>query len=279
MCARSDIRADFERLITQPEDDLELGRAALVVAAEADPGCDVEAHVRTLDEWGRTLASRLDPGWNNLQKLARLRSFLFEDLRFRGAQRDYYDPKNSLLDQVIERKVGIPLSLSIIFMEVGWRVGIPFQGVGFPGHFLVRLCGEPRDLLLDPYSHGQSIHEEDCVRMLQHLTGGRVEFRPELLVGVSKRRMIARLLLNLKSAYLRIQDDHNALAAVERILLMTPEDTDEIRDHGLLLYRLRQHSGALAELKRYLMLAPEADDRETVERHVSELKHYLSLIN
>jgi regulator of sirC expression with transglutaminase-like and TPR domain len=147
MRARSDIRADFARLIARPEDSLDLGRAALLVAAEADPSCDIEAYLRTLDQWGETLRRRLAPDWNNLQKLARLRDFIFEELNFRGDRKDYFAPRNSLLNHVIERRLGIPLSLAIVVMEVGWRVGIPFEGVGFPGHFLVRLTGEPRDLI------------------------------------------------------------------------------------------------------------------------------------
>jgi regulator of sirC expression with transglutaminase-like and TPR domain len=156
------IRADFERMVKRPESSIELARAALLVAAESDPGVDIDGTLHTLDSWTEELRARLEPGWNNLQKLARLRAFVFDDLKFRGDHRDYYDPRNSLLHEVMERRLGIPLTLSIVFMELGWRIGIPFEGVGFPGHFLVRLTGEPGELLLDPFRRGMMITREEC---------------------------------------------------------------------------------------------------------------------
>ena len=263
----------------RPEPALDLARAALLVAAESDPNVDVDGELHTLDSWAAELRSRLEPDWNNLQKLARLRSFLFDDLGFRGNHSDYYNPSNSLLHRVIEGRRGIPLTLSIIFMELGWRVGIPLEGVGFPGHFLVRLTGEPRDLLLDPFRRGMSVHEEDCRQMLRELSGGKLEFDGALLSSISKRDMIARLLMNLKGAYLRAHDDEGALAAVDRLLLIHPEDLDEVRDRGLLLYRLRRFGPALAELTRYLEARPEAADRATVEGHVDDLRRTIAELN
>ena len=160
------VREHFVQMIQRPERAIELARTALLVAAESDPNVDIERAVGTLEAWGGELASRLDPSWNNLQKLARLRAFVFEELGFRGDRLDYYSPNNSLLHEVMERRRGVPLTLAIVMMELGWRVGIPFEGVGFPGHFLVRLTGEPKDLLLDPYKRGMSVHEEDCRQML-----------------------------------------------------------------------------------------------------------------
>jgi len=279
MTGPEDIRADFARLLRRPEAKLDLARAALLVAAESDPNVDVDVQLHTLDSWAEELRSRLDPSWNNLQKLARLRRFVYDDLGFRGDHKDYYSPSNSLLHEVMERRLGIPLTLSIIFMELGWRVGIPFEGVAFPGHFLVRLSGEPRDLLLDPFQRGMSVHEEDCRRMLAELSGGRLEFTNQLLASVSKRDMIARLLLNLKGAYLRTHQDEQALAAVDRLLLLRPGALDEVRDRGLLLYRLRRFGEALAALTTYLEAAPEANDREAVQRHVVDLRRLVAEMN
>jgi regulator of sirC expression with transglutaminase-like and TPR domain len=273
------IRDDFARLVDRPEGSLDLARAALLVAAESDPRVDVDGQMHTLDTWASTLRERLDPGWNNLQKLARLRSFVFEELGFRGDAKDYFSPDNSLLHQVMQRRVGVPLTLSIIFMELGWRVGMPFEGVGFPGHFLVRLTGEPRDLLLDPFNYGRTVHEDDCRRLLDEVTGGRLEFDHQLVASVSKRDMIVRLLLNLKGAYLRANQDEGALAAVERLLLLRPGDPDEVRDRGLLLYRLKRFGLALDGLSNYLRLRPEALDRETVEAHIANLRQIVASMN
>ena len=273
------IRADFERLVKRPEATFDLARAALLIAAESNPNMDVDANLHTLDTWAEELRRRLQPDWNNLQKLARLRNFVFEDLRFRGDQEDYYSPSNSMLNEVMERRLGVPLTLSIVFMELGWRVGIPFEGVGFPGHFLVRLTGEPRDLLLDPYRDGMSVHEEDCHRMLREISGGKLELRDAHLHSVSKHDMIARLLLNLKGAYLRAEDDAGALSAVDRLLVLRPGDLEEIRDRALLLYRLRRYWPALRDLEHYLEQRRDAPDKESLEVHVRNLHRLVSSLN
>ena len=273
------IRADFIQMVQRPEPAIDLARAALLIAAESDPDVDVEGELGILEGWAQELGRRIDPSWNNLQKLARLRAFVFEELGFRGDRQDYFSPSNSLLHQVLRRRLGIPLTLGIVMLELGWRIGIPFEGVGFPGHFLVRLAGEPRDLLLDPYRRGMSVHEEDCRKMLLDTTGGKLAFNDRLIASVGKRQMIARLLNNLKGAYLRAGQDELALAAVDRLLVLDPHDTDEMRDRGLLLYRLNQWAKALDCLRAYLEASPTAPDRPTIERHVAVLRQLLASLN
>jgi regulator of sirC expression with transglutaminase-like and TPR domain len=279
MMVPEDIRADFVQMVNRPDEALELARIALLVAAESDLEVDIDGELRQLEGWAEELRSRLGPDLNNLQKLARLRSFVFDDLGFRGDRRDYYSPSNSLLHQVMKRRRGIPLTLSIVFMELGWRIGIPFEGVAFPGHFLVRLPGEPRDLLLDPYKRGMMVHEEDCRQMLLESTGGRMSYDPALTASVGKRDMVARLLHNLKGAYLRAGDDAQALAAVERLLVLKPDDPEEIRDRGLLLFRMQKYGAALDSLNAYLAAAAGAADRETIESHVRTLRQLLATLN
>jgi len=274
-----DIRADFIQMVKRPEPSIDLARVALLVAAESDPHIDVDGELRTLESWAAELRGRLEPGWNNLQKLARLRAFVFEELGFRGDRLDYFSPSNSLLHQVIHRRRGIPITLAIVMMELGWRIGIPFEGIGFPGHFLVRLAGEPRDLILDPYRRGMSVHEEDCRRMLLETTGGKIEFEQAQLASVGKLEMIVRLLHNLKGAYLRGDENERALAAVERLLVLDPENADEMRDCGLLLFRLHRYGQALDSLTGYLDRVPVARDRETVARHVDTLRKILADLN
>ena len=279
MMAPENIRADFVQMVSRPDEALELARVALLVAAESDLDVDIDGELRQLEGWADELKGRITPDLNNLQKLARLRSFVFDDLGFRGDRRDYYSPSNSLLHQVMKRRRGIPLTLSIVFMELGWRIGIPFEGVAFPGHFLVRLPGEPRDLLLDPYKRGMMVHEEDCRQMLLESTGGRLSYDPALTASVGKRDVVARLLHNLKGAYLRAGDDAQALAAVERLLVLSPDDPEEIRDRGLLLFRLQKYGPALESLNAYLSGAVGAADRETIEGHVRTLRQLLSSLN
>jgi len=273
------IRADFIRAVQQPEPAIDLARTALLVAAEADPNVDVDGELHTLETWAAELRARIEPGWNNLQKLARLRAYVFEELGFRGDRQDYFSPSNSLLHEVLHRRRGIPITLAIVMMELGWRIGMPFEGVGFPGHFLVRLAGEPKDLLLDPYRRGMSVHEEDCRSILREATGGTIEFDHGQLVSVGKLQMLTRLLHNLKGAYLRGDDDQGALAAVERLLVLDPGNADEMRDRGLLLFRLQRYGQALDSLTAYLERAPDAQDRQTIERHAQALRQKLADLN
>jgi len=279
MVSPDDIRADFVRMMSKPEAAIDLARTALLVAAESDPNVDVDGELHTLESWAAELRARLDPGWNNLQKLARLRAFVFEELGFRGDRTDYYHPRNSLLHEVLKRRRGIPLTLAIVMMEVGWRIGIPFEGVAFPGHFLVRLPGEPGDLVLDPFKRGMTVREEDCRHMLQETTGGKLAFDPSQLASVGKREMVTRLLHNLKGAYLRAGEDEQALTAVERLLVLDPGNADETRDRGLLLFRLHRYGQALDSLSDYLARVPQALDRESVEEHVRSLRQILADLN
>jgi regulator of sirC expression with transglutaminase-like and TPR domain len=270
------IRRHFRDMLQRPDAQIDLARAALLVAAENDPTLDVDTEMARLEQWAGELGRRIDPSWNNLQRLARLRTFMYEDLGFKGDVRGYYSPANSLLHSVMSRRLGIPLTLSIVFMEIGWRIGVPFEGVGFPGHFLVRLTGEPGDLLLDPYDHGASVHEEDCRRMIELTTGGTVPYDPSMIRSLGKRDMIARLLFNLKVSCLKANDDLGALSAVERLLLLHPDDPPELRDRGLLLYRMDRYRDARGSLLAYLRARPDALDREVIERHLAALEMMLS---
>ena len=270
------IRQRFHEMMQRPEAEIDLARTALLVAAENDPALDVDTEMARLDAWAKELGRRIEPGWNSLQRLARLRTFMYEELGFKGDVRGYYSPANSMLHSVMTRRLGIPLTLSIVFMEIGWRIGVPFEGVGFPGHFLVRLTGEPGDLLLDAYDHGASVHEEDCRRMIELTTGGTVPYDPKMIRSLGKKDMIARLLFNLKVACLKASDDRGALSAVERLLLLHPNEPPELRDRGLLLYKLDRYREARSSLSAYLKYRPDALDREVVERHLAALQMMLA---
>jgi len=273
------VHADFIDLIHRPDERLELARAALLVAAECDTNVDIDDELARIRSWGDELASRIDPEWNNLQRLARLRAFLFEELGFRGDRMDYFSPSNSLLHEVVQRRRGIPLTLGILMLELGWRVGMPLEGVGFPGHFLVRLSGEPTDLLLDPYSRGMIVRREDCERMLAETTKGRMHYDETMIASVRRRDMLLRLLNNLKNAYIRRGDDTLALGVVDHLLVLTPGDAQETRDRGLLLFRLQRYVQALQYLTRYLELAPEASDHETITKHCAALRQLAASLN
>lgn len=263
-------------MMRRTDEDIELAHAALLVAAEDDPSLDPEAALATLRAWGDELAARVAPECNSLQRLARLRNFMFEELGFRGDVRDYYSPANSMLHSVMDRRLGVPLTLGIVFLELGWRLGLDLHGVGFPTHFLVRLAGEAEDLLLDAFDRGASVHEEDCHRILQASSGGMLAYEKAMIRSIGRREMVGRLLHNLKVASLREGDVERALSATDRLLLVFPDAPPEVRDRGLLLYRLDRYREALAALERYLALRPDAVDRPQVEDRLGALRIMLA---
>ena len=270
------LRAQLAALLERPDHEIDLARAALLVAAEDDPALDPDAALATLRAWGDRLASAVPPECNSLQRLARLRNFMFEELGFRGDVQGYYSPENSLLHSVMERRLGIPLTMGLVLLELGWRLGLDLQGVAFPSHFLVRLAGEAEDLLLDAYDHGGSVHEEDCRRMLLASSAGMIEFHEGMIASIGRRDTLGRLLQNLKIARLREGDAARALSATERLLLVYPGSPPEVRDRGLLLYRLDEYREALEALEFYLELRPDGVDREDIEQHVGALRMMLA---
>jgi regulator of sirC expression with transglutaminase-like and TPR domain len=204
-----------------------------------------------------------------LQEVSRV---LFEEEGFRGNRMEYYDPRNSFLNNVIDRRMGIPITLSIVYLEVGWRLGIPLHGVNFPGHFLVRYAGEAVQLLVDPFQSGMVRFEDESQDLLDHVYGGSVRMQPDFLRAADRCDILVRLLSNLKATYLNRRDDTRALAAIERILLVRPDSADDERDRGIVLTRLGRDREAAAALQRYLDLVPDAPDTARVQLLLDQLE-------
>jgi regulator of sirC expression with transglutaminase-like and TPR domain len=190
---------------------------------------------------------------------------------FRGNAESYYDPRNSFLNDVLDRRLGIPATLSIIFLEVGWRLRLPLEGVNFPGHFLIRYNGEAMPLLLDPFQRGEIRFLDQAQELLDRVYGGEVTLRPEYLKPASRKDILVRLLQNLKGIYLNARDDARALAAIERIIMIRPNAFDEVRDRGMLLARVGRVEEAIVDLQRYLSSMPDATDATRVRLLLDEL--------
>ena len=192
--------------------------------------------------------------------------------KLRGNREHYHDPRNSLLNDVLDRGLGIPLTLAIVLLEVGWRLDLPLEGVNFPGHFLVRYRGEAKQFLIDPFHGGMIRSRDEVQQLLTRQQGVPARLDDRLLRTASKRDMIVRLLLNLKGIYHRTGDDARALSTVERILVVSPTARRQIRDRGYLLARLGRDHEAVAQLETYLAFAPNAGDVGRVEALVRDLK-------
>lgn len=255
---------------------LPLLEATLEIAAEEHETMDVGAQVARVETIGAEAASRLAGLTNTFAKLDALRVFLFEDLGFKGNVDNYDDPRNSYLDDVLERKLGIPLTLSILVIEVARRAGLAAEGVGLPGHFIVRIEESERRLLIDPFHGGHIITIEDCRDLVVRTTGRASLFRKDSVDTATPRAMLTRLLLNLKRIHLAQGDYIRALAVVERLLVIAPSDAKEIRDRGLLLAHLGQSGAAVTDLECYLALAPGAPDVESVRGRLAWIRRRAS---
>ncbi len=240
-------RARFARLIAQPEADIDLARGALAIAADGradvDPGATLAAETHVID---------------------RLQDVLFRESGFRGpTAAEYHDPRASLLDVVVARRVGLPISLAIVELEVAWRIGLGLVGIGLPGHFIV---GAPGGVILDPAADGRRLTPDDCQALLRRSIGDGILFHSGMLRPSGKREILARVLRNLRSAQLAARDWPAALGAVELLMIIEPTDPDHGRDRGLLLGRVGRFNEAVAALGRYLQERPDGHDTADVRQ-------------
>jgi regulator of sirC expression with transglutaminase-like and TPR domain len=267
------LRKRFLAEISQGNDQINLAAAALMVAREEYVQLPEERYLSQLDLLAEETRDRLDEETAPLFILQELLNTLYNRHGFRGNREAYYDPRNSFLNDVLDRKLGIPLTLGIVVLEVGWRLGLPLEGVNFPGHFLVRFRGDAIDLLIDPYDGGAVRFEDEAQELLDRVYGGMIRIDDSFLRAATKREMLVRMLVNLKSLYLNVRDHGRALAAVERLLLIRPIGSAEIRDKGVILARLGRKREALEQLEAYLNVAPDASDTQRILSLVEELKN------
>lgn len=271
-------RRRLARLLAQPDASVELAHAALLIAAEERPGLDVEHYRARLYELGLAARERLARNQESTPVSA-LNKFIFEELGFAGNQSEYYDPRNSLLSDVLERRTGIPITLSVVYMEIGRRAGLEVEGIGLPGHFIVR-AKEPRGepVLVDPFN-GKIIDTEDCQERLDTIYGGHATLTDAHLRPLSTREILARLLRNLKGIYAQAGLYRRALSIIERILLVAPDSIEERRDRGALLAQLGRYSEAIIDVQAYLKRAANAPDAERVKEQLQKMQAQLARLN
>jgi len=271
-------RRRFARLVAQPEASIELAHAALLLAAEERPGLDVEHYRARLYELGLAARAAIARA-GGVNPVVALNNFLFEELGFAGNQSDYYDPRNSLLSDVLDRRTGIPITLSLVYMEVGRRAGVRVEGIGLPGHFIVRAesaDGEPT--LVDPFN-GRIVDADDCQERLDTIYGGQAPLTDLHLRPVATRDILARLLRNLKGIYAQAGLYRRALSVIERILLVAPNALEERRDRGALLAQLGRYAEAIVDTEAYLKGARNAPDAERVTEQLKQMRLQLARLN
>jgi regulator of sirC expression with transglutaminase-like and TPR domain len=204
---------------------------------------------------------------------------LFEEAGLRGNCNDYYDPRNSFLNDVLDRGLGIPITLSVVYMEVARRIGFPLAGVGMPGHFLLKHSGEGPETLIDCFNHGDIVTAQDCQRRLDEIYSGELALRPEFLRPISRRQILNRMLNNLKTVYLSTRNFRKALPIADLILVATPRSAEDVKQRGLLRYSLELHKLAAEDLAEYLRISPEASDADDVRQMLLSIRRAQALMN
>jgi regulator of sirC expression with transglutaminase-like and TPR domain len=263
----------FAQLLTREQ--FSLAEACLLLAQDEYPDIDMSRSIGQLDEMAATVRGRFARDAFPEQRIAALNHYLFDELRFSGNIDAYYDPRNSYLNEVLERRTGIPITLSIVYLEVGRRLGLRLQGVSFPGHFLVKLRVRRGQLVLDPFSGGEPQSETALrSRLAQVMSRARARELDleELLGAASSRQIVARVLRNLKAIYLQAENYPRALAVMNRMLLAVPESAEELRDRGLVNEKLECFRAALADFTNYARRRPDAPDRAEIEVRIRTLR-------
>ncbi len=258
--------------LSSSEAEMDLARASLLIAKEEYPQLSVDLYLARLDQVAEEVRDRLANESAPLVVLQEVIATLYGRRGFGGNRAAQHDPRNSFLNDVLDRSVGAPITLGIVLLEVGWRLGLPLEGVNFPGRFVVRYRGSAIRLLIDPYDGGTIRFEDQAQELLDQGYGGVVAMREGFLKTSSKRDILVRLLTGLKGIYTRVSDDRRALAAVERILMIIPTAPLVSRTRGMLLARLGRLTEAADQLEAYLRVSPSADDKGEVIEIVRELR-------
>ncbi len=259
--------------IAQAPEEIDLDRAALVLAATEYPELDIAQEIVALDSLaagaGRRLGDQRDP----LLCVNVLSEYLFDEVGFRGNEDDYYDPRNSYLNEVLVRRLGIPITLSLVYIETGRRLGVPLLGVGMPGHFMVR-HRDVEDLIVDPFHGGILLTEQECADRVMQMTQAEVVWDRRYLDPIGNREFIARMVRNLKGAYLGRNHHGRALRMIDWLLAAQPEAAQERRDRGIVSYQLGNYSEALDDLRAYLASPSTIGDAEAVRGLIARIEGF-----
>lgn len=281
---------------TESPDDDALARAALLIARLEHRQLDPQHYLERLDALGQQAAFRMEAAASIETRLAALNAFVYDELGLHGNDSFYDDPRNSFINDVLDRRTGIPISMAVVYMEIARRAGLHLVGINFPGHFLMRLPIHgvrqltTDDLIVDPFEHGTVLSELDCRRLLRRHAGDETPFHDRLLTPAPKRAILVRMLVNLKRVYVKMRSFPHARAATHLLLQLEPSARTELRDRGLLAYHMHDYTHALRDLERYLQLTSreggeavgDADARaehDQIWEHVKTLRRRVAMFN
>ena len=266
---------DFCAAVQRPAAEIDLVNAALLFARDAYPALDPAAYLKQLDGWAENIRSDVahadDP-------ITILNQFVFDELHFEGNRQFYGDPRNSYLNEVIDRRLGLPITLSVLYAEIARRAGLQVEGVGLPGHFIVRHLDRESVRYFDPFNQGKQLSLEDCRNLVIGLSSGALDFRPEMVEPADACQILTRMLTNLKNAYVQQQQFAQAIPVVERLLDLAPDDPVQLRDLGLLNYQLNQFGPALQALNHYVSIVGAQPD-DPVQQVIANVHTQIARLN
>lgn len=271
----------FAALVGRAEEDrIDLLRAALMIARAEYPDLQGEPYVARVEALARRVSAQVPDFGDPIETIFALNRVLFEEEGFRGNREDYYNPCNSFLNDVIDRKLGIPITLSVVYMEVAKRAGLQLFGVGMPGHFMLKHYDpEGRQVIIDVYNRGAIVSAGECQAKLDEIYQGRLELRPEFLVAISKRQILTRMLNNLKNIYASGRNFRKALPIVDMILAIYPRSPEDVKQRAMLRYTLDDWSGAVQDLEDYLKMSPDASDADEIRETALTIRRGMARLN
>ena len=251
----------------------------LLIAKDHYPELDTSAYLKQLDEFARRARYRIEGVAGDAAIARALSHYLFDEEGFRGNTADYYNPSNNLFNDVLDQRTGMPISLCILYIAIGRRLGLDVAGVNFPGHFLVHFKSAPMSFYVDAFAKGKLLSKEECEKRLVDRYGDAIPPQEQFFQPTTHREILIRMLTNIKMSFVRRRDFENALRALNSILLFAPNGAEELKERGLIYFHLECFRSALTDLESYLDLEPQAPDREEIEACVADLRDRVSQIS
>ncbi len=273
-----DSKAYFERLNEIPDQEINLAEAALYIAADEYPNIDIPSYLEQLKMWSSMLR-RESARKRAESRFDLLNRMLFEKMHFTGNLDNYYDPRNSFLNDVIDSRKGIPISLCVLYLDLAWSLGLRATGIGFPGRFLVRVEEQDKILYVDCFYQGRILSVEDCVEFWNDLSDGEMEFQHSFLSSLGKRQILVRMLHNLKGIYLEKKSFKKLIHVMDKLVILAPDLYEEIRDRGIIHYQMQAFRPALQDFETYLSTNSEGEDADMIRQYVEVLREYSSHLN
>jgi regulator of sirC expression with transglutaminase-like and TPR domain len=251
--------------------DFDLALGALLIASTESHDVDIDGVLANLDRMASAASARIPNDGNELQQLNAVIDLLFGVIGFSGNRDDYYDPRNSYLNHVLDRRLGIPITLSLLCIEVGRRAGVPIVGIGMPGHFLIRHRDEP-NFFVDSFNGGLLLSQDECGALMREAAGDAVRLEGHHLNPVTSREILSRILRNLKAIYWDREEFDQCITTIGALMAVLPDRPEEQRDRGVVHLKAGNHQQSAEDFTAYIEAAPNAEDIETVRNALSRLR-------